>query len=166
MISVCIFFSASICLWSYHLLGRGTLCTKGSQSKTTVFLQKVGIRSSPVAPTNWFASYWMRILRLCGISYQYRVSRYPTMYVRYFCQLMGHGMTMCLAIPESSATSTRLFSCSGNVVCQCNAVMPIRTSLEAESCRGVPAQKRGIKCKIRIEYRNMWSRHIEYCDLD
>ncbi len=50
---------------------------------------------------------------------------------------------MGLAIPPSSVTSKRSFCCSGNVVCHCNVVVPIRASLEAEICHGVSAQKCG-----------------------
>ncbi len=92
------------------------------------------------------------------LSFRYRISPYTKMYGGIvndtFCRLMGRGTAMGLAIPGSSASCQRLFSCSGNVVCHCNVVMPIRTALVAENCRLVSAQKRrngGIKVQISYQ---------------
>ena len=44
---------------------------------------------------------------------------------------------------QHQVTPERLFSCSDNIVRHCNIAVAIRTSLEAENCHAVPAQKCG-----------------------
>ncbi len=55
---------------------------------------------------------------------------------------MGHGMAMSLPslhqVPHPKDVQW-----NGNVVCHWNVVVPIRTSLGAENCHGVPAQQCG-----------------------
>ncbi len=70
-------------------------------------------------------------------------------YMAVLCMILfvSGAMVMGQALPASRATSKGLFSCSGNVVCQCNVVVAVRTSLEAGKASAQSPGSGGMKVR-------------------